>query len=90
MDTILAIALVVRPEFRLHILMLAYYEEYMLHASMPHTRLIPETLSDEAFVKFFRFERGDVPQLLVALKFPLDLGWTLGTKFLVKRACLFC
>ena len=53
--------------------MVAYYEEYMLHSAPRRARLQVDMLSDEDFVKFFRFSRQDFDKLLVGLKFPANV-----------------
>ena len=50
--------------------MVAYYEECMLHNAPRCTRLQLDMLSDDDFVKFFRFPRRDFEKLLVDLQFP--------------------
>lgn len=58
-------------------LMMAYYERYMLNSPVPRVRLTVDSLSHEMFIDFFRFSKADFARLLDSLRFPakVDAGF---------------
>ena len=53
-------------------LLFAYYEQQLRKPRILHERLALDSLTDSAFVDFFRFSRTDFRKLLVLLQFPAD------------------
>ena len=70
---LLPFAILAGKKDRFFMSMLAYYETCLLLSPLPE-RFVPDSLSDDSFKLFFRFEREGFAKLLASLQFPATLN----------------
>ena len=71
--TLLSLAIIARKKDKFFFILLACCYEASMPRSLYSEKLNPDSLSDHAFERFFRFKRPEFARLLLALQFPAEL-----------------